>query len=371
MGGARHGHQGLSCVVDSVTATEQPRPVKDKFDVVETQWAKTLRVETVGWLEGSYDFKIAARCKSCWTPLTVRTADPKGRLVLGSDDCPRREPRSRPGLHPVDVHSDPGSILGASGIVSLGHDEYWSVPTRRAVEHSLDTGSNLAFLGANADYWRVRLEDSGLGCHRRVACFKSAVEDPKKGAADTTDLWRRRPEADPENTLTGMLSEAYPAQGPMVVHDDSHLLLKGTGAKAGDRFPGLVGIEIDRAYPRPGTPQSLQVVMHSPMAAPGRRGTTHYDLTYYTVSSGARNVSTGSMAFSRSFDGPLAAHGITADSVAFARALTTTFLTDMAKSPLGERHPAKPNLAELHASRNTNTGAGFAVDWYHLTAARG
>lgn len=201
--------------------------------------------------------------------------------------------------------------------------------------------------------------------------FKSAVEDQKKGAADTTDLWRRRPEADPENTLTGMLSEAYPAQGPMVVHDDSHLLLKGTGAKAGDRFPGLVGIEIDRAYPRPGTPQSLQVVMHSPVAAPGRRGTTHYDLTYYTVSSGARNVSTGSMAFSRSFDGPLAAHGITADSVAFARALTTTFLTDMAKSPLGERHPAKPNLAELHASRNTNTGAGFAVDWYHLTAARG
>ena len=74
------------------------------------------------------------------------------------------------------------------------------------------------------------MEDSELGRHRRVVCFKSAAEDPKKGADDTTDLWRRRPEADPENTLTGMLYEAFPAQGPMVVHDDSHFLLEGTGA---------------------------------------------------------------------------------------------------------------------------------------------
>ena len=82
-------------------------------------------------------------------------------------------------------------------------------------------------------------------------------------------------------------------------------------------------------------------------------------------------VSTGSMVFSRSSTDPLAEHGITADSVAFARALTTTLLTEMAKGPVGKRHPAKPNLAELHASRrNTSTGTGFAVDWDHLVAAR-
>jgi hypothetical protein len=270
----------------------------------------------------------------------------------------------------VDVHQDPSSLLGASGIVSLGHDEYWTVPTRRAVERARDSGSNLAFLGANACYWRVRLEDSDLGRHRRVVCFKSAAEDPKKGAADSTDLWRRRPEADPENTLTGMLYEAYPAQGAMVVHDDSHFLLEGTGARAGDRFPGLVGIEIDRAYPGPGTPESLQVVMHSPVAAPGGRGRTHADLTYYTVGSGAGVVSTGSMVFSRSFDGPMAEHGITADSVALARALTTNLLTEMAMGPLGDRHPAHPNRVELPAPRSTATGTGFAVDWDHLTAAR-
>ena len=81
-------------------------------------------------------------------------------------------------------------------------------------------------------------------------------------------------------------------------------------------------------------------------------------------------VSTGSMVFSRCFDGPLPEHGITGDSVAFARALTTNLLTEMAKGPLGERHVARPNLAELHASSNTSTGTGFAVDWDHLVAAR-
>ena len=407
---------------EPVAAAEQPKPVKDRFDVVGTHWAETLKVDTTGWPEGSYVFKIAAGGKSCWTPLTVRTADPRGRLVLinavttwqaynqwgghslykgpdgsfgtrsrgvsfdrpyNSNGASRLMREEAPtialaeslGLDlayttSVDVHADPASILGARGVVTLGHDEYWTVPTRRAVEQARDTGSNLAFLGANACYWRVRMEDSELGRHRRVVCFKSAAEDPKKGADDTTDLWRRRPEADPENTLTGMLYEAFPAQGPMVVHDSSHFLLEGTGAKAGDRFPGLVGIEIDRAYPVQGTPESLQVVMHSPVAAPGGRGTTHSDLTYYTASSGAGVVSTGSMVFSRSFDGPLAEHGITADSVAFARALTTTLLTEMAKGPVGKRHPAKPNLAELHASRNTSTGTGFAVDWDHLVAAR-
>ena len=403
-------------------APEQPKPVKDRYDVVETRWAETLRVETAGWPEGSYVLKITAGGKSCWTPLTVRTADPKDRLVLvnavttwqaynqwggnslykgpdgsfgtrsrgvsfdrpyNSNGASRLMREEAPtialaeslGLDlayttSVDVHQDPSSLLGASGVVSLGHDEYWTVPTRRAVERARDSGSNLAFLGANACYWRVRLEDSDLGRHRRVVCFKSAAEDPKKGAADSTDLWRRRPEADPENTLTGMLYEAYPAQGAMVVHDDSHFLLEGTGARAGDRFPGLVGIEIDRAYPGPGTPESLQVVMHSPVAAPGGRGRTHADLTYYTVGSGAGVVSTGSMVFSRSFDGPMAEHGITADSVALARALTTNLLTEMAKGPLGDRHPAQPNLVELHAPRSTATGTGFAVDWDHLTAAR-
>lgn len=406
-----------------VAVTAQPASVKDEHDVVTAPWSETLRVQTEGWPEGSYLFKVSAGGQSCWTPLTVRTADPRGRLVLvnavttwqaynqwgghslykGPDKSFGARSRGvsfdRPydasgagrllsdegstialaeslGLDlayttSVDLHADPASVGGAAGVVSLGHDEYWSVPMRRAIEAARDTGSNLAFLGANAAYWRIRLEDSETGANRRIVCFKSAAEDPQKGAVDSTDLWRRRPQADPENSLTGMLYEAYPAYGSMVVHDPTHFLLAGTGAREGDSFRGLVGIEIDRAYPGPGTPETLQVVMHSPIAAPGGRGTTHADLTYYTVASGAGVVSTGSMVFTKSFDGPRTIYDITADSVAFARALTTTLLTEMVQGPLGARHPARPNLAELGASRDTGTGTGFAVDWDHLVAGRG
>ena len=79
----------------------------------------------------------------------------------------------------VDVHEDPASILGASGVVSLGHDEYWTVPTRRAVEGARDSGSNLAFLGANACYWRVRLEDSDLG--RNIECVTDMTKSREAG----------------------------------------------------------------------------------------------------------------------------------------------------------------------------------------------
>jgi hypothetical protein len=47
-------------------------------------------------------------------------------------------------------------------VISLGHDEYWSPAMRHTVEGARDAGTNLAFLGANAVYWRVRFS----GDHR-------------------------------------------------------------------------------------------------------------------------------------------------------------------------------------------------------------
>ena len=63
----------------------------------------------------------------------------------------------------VDLHTRPGCWQGAHGYVSMGHDEYWTTSMRTAVERARDAGTNLAILGANTMYWRVRLEDTGTG----------------------------------------------------------------------------------------------------------------------------------------------------------------------------------------------------------------
>ena len=59
----------------------------------------------------------------------------------------------------VDLHDGHDLLAGALGYVSMGHDEYWTPSMRTTVETARDAGTNLAFLGANTMYWRVRLGD--------------------------------------------------------------------------------------------------------------------------------------------------------------------------------------------------------------------
>ena len=59
----------------------------------------------------------------------------------------------------LDVALGRTSLTRVRQYVSTGHDEYWPVAQRRAVEAALDRGTNLFFMGANAVYWRIRLGD--------------------------------------------------------------------------------------------------------------------------------------------------------------------------------------------------------------------
>ena len=63
-------------------------------------------------------------------------------------------------------------LAGAHGYVSLGHDEYWTPAMRRAVSDARDAGTNLAFLGANTMYWRIRLNERATGPARVVVGYR-------------------------------------------------------------------------------------------------------------------------------------------------------------------------------------------------------
>ena len=56
----------------------------------------------------------------------------------------------------VDLDQHPGLLAGARAVISLGHDEYYSLAMRNALVQARDAGTNLAFLGANAIYRHIR-----------------------------------------------------------------------------------------------------------------------------------------------------------------------------------------------------------------------
>lgn len=386
----------------------QAGPRVDRLGTVRCDWPVTTSVPTTGWPEGSYLLRLDAGGKARYVPLTVRSAATRGRLVLVSEvtsyqaynhwgghslykgpdgsfgtraravsfDRPYDLEGARHVLNfeigPIrvaeqlgvdlayatswELHHDPGLLDGAAGVVSLGHDEYWSVAMRRAVERARDAGTNVALLGANAVYWRVRFDAAG----RLVTCYKSGVDDPERGRPDATAMWRADPDPDPENSLTGQLYEAFPADADLVVHDPGFFLFDGLGLRRGDRVAGLVATEIDRAYPVAGTPADLQVVAHSPVPIAGKAG-TFSDVTYYTAASGAGVIDVGTMGWCTALRGTSQKHRIDAATVRFARTVTSRLFAAMATGPLGRTHPARGNLASIGASPRTSTGSGGPV----------
>lgn len=192
-------------------------------------------------------------------------------------------------LTSLDLDGDPHLLDGARAVITMGHDEYWSPAMRTAVVAARNAGTNIAFLGANAVYRRIRMEPSPLGPQRVEVDYKIAAEDPMLGVrhAVVTSDWGDQPDAHPASEVTG---ESYGCftrtQVPAVVVGSSSPLFEGTGAITGTKLPGAIGPETDRVLPGDKVPGTVQVLMHSPFPCP--LGYASYaDTTYTTFSSGA------------------------------------------------------------------------------------
>ncbi|HTQ08082.1 MAG TPA: N,N-dimethylformamidase beta subunit family domain-containing protein [Polyangiaceae bacterium] len=167
----------------------------------------------------------------------------------------------------VDIDRDPSVLDSIRLFVVSGHDEYWSLPQRHAMDHARDNGLSLAILSANTGYWRVRLEASSSGVERRiVTCYKS-TKDPVKNSPDTTVRYRDDPDPQPENELTGSLYQLgdYPNAGqlPMYVADPVHWLFEDTGALAGERLAVALGGEWDEPADDANEPSGVHYVLGS------------------------------------------------------------------------------------------------------------
>jgi hypothetical protein len=244
----------------------------------------------------------------------------------------------------MDIDAEPGLLDGAAALVSMGHDEYWTPAERAHVTAARDAGVNLAFFGANAMFRRTRLQSSAVGQEREVVCYKSDYPaDPEYGKdpAEVTSDWREPPNSAPESALIGTLYEGYPVDAPLVVTAPTSWVYKGTGARAGDSFPHLVGVEYDRVNPAYPVPRPIEVLSHSPLTCAGVA--SYGDSAYYTHAGGAGVYNSGTMRWVEAIYGDQP-HGIGGATPAFVRAVTANVLRAFAKGPAADKYPARDNL---------------------------
>ncbi|GGJ28542.1 hypothetical protein GCM10010121_044860 [Streptomyces brasiliensis] len=372
-----------------------------------TDWQRTMSVDTTGWPEGAYLLRLDAdNGHQRYVPLIVRSTRTAGRTVLMhapatwqaynrwggyslyagesgayadrslavSFDRPYDDSGAEKFLvyeraavvlaerlgiplaytTGTDVDRDPTILTGASAIICLGHDEYWTPRQREHVTRARDAGTNIAVLGANTCFRRVRLEPGDTAADRTVVCYKTAYRTdpsyPAHPAMVTTDF-RQAPGADPESSLTGVLYEGYPVDAPYVVHAADHWLHEGTGVRQGEGFDHLVGVEYDRVTPSEPTPAALEITAHSPLVCTGRR--SHSDSAYYTVPGGAGVFATGTMRWVEALMAgtPDAGrdHGMDARTAAFVTRTTENLLHAFAAGPAARHRPApRPNAHQVY-----------------------
>jgi hypothetical protein len=248
----------------------------------------------------------------------------------------------------MDLDADPHLLDGASALVSMGHDEYWTPAERANVTAARDKGVNIAFLGANAMFRRTRLQPTALGSAREVVCYKTDYRaDPMypKNPAQVTSDWRDPPNPDPESSLIGTIYEGYPVDASFVVTSPSSWVYAGTGVSAGASFPHLVGVEYDRVDPAYPVERPIEVLSHSPLTCNG--AASYGDSAYYTHKGGAGVYNCGTMRWVEAIYGDQP-HGIGGATPAFVRQVTTNVLRAFAEGPAADKYKANDNLAAAH-----------------------
>src|SRR5262249_28823914 len=110
-------------------------------------------------------------------------------------------------VNDMTVQDHPDVLNGHRALLSLGHDECWSLGEREAVTKANQAGLNLAFFGASAVLRHVRTQSSALGSDRELVDYRDSASDPLDGHGDprevTGNTWGVPPASWPENDFVG------------------------------------------------------------------------------------------------------------------------------------------------------------------------
>ena len=258
------------------------------------------------------------------------------------------------------IAQHPGFLLRHRVLLSLGHDECWSLAERTAAVTARDRGMNIVFFGASPILRHVRLRPSPLGPGREEVDYRDPLEDPLDGKASpleiTANTWGSPPTNWPESDFVGEMYAGFLEPGrhvALVVSDASSWVYRGTSLRDGSAVPGVVASDVDHFYPAMTHPADVQILSHSPI--PLTMGQTeigpfYSDMTYYTAAgSGAGVLDTGTtnwitaLGSDRSGCGVREQQGTRRCAAAILRRITGNILRAFGAGPAGREHPSVAN----------------------------
>ncbi|MEQ1861984.1 MAG: N,N-dimethylformamidase beta subunit family domain-containing protein [Chthoniobacteraceae bacterium] len=171
---------------------------------------------------------------------------------------------------------DAAQITRAKTFLSVGHDEYWDVRQYHAVKGAIDAGVNVLWLTGNA-VCSVTPFSENKRVIERTGHFSAMPDDEVEKARRvfTEDHQRVGPD---ESLIIGARTVIpFNGGGDWTCTKPDHWLFEGTGMKAGDSIPGLVGWEHHGA---PAKIPGLEVVAEGLVWA-GGTAPSHYTATIF------------------------------------------------------------------------------------------
>ena len=200
-------------------------------------------------------------------------------------------------------------------LLSVGHDEYWSLNERNTFDNARNAGVHLAFFSGNEVYWKVRYENNS----RTLVCYKEGNGNQGEltcgGNCDPlpdvwTGLWRFGCEygedgCRPENALSGQISWTESSVPILVPYEYSNLSFWRNTSIA-SLSPGQTATLADNTI---GYEWNYEQIAFANTNPPGRitlSSTTVGDKTHkmslYTHSSGAIVFGAGTVQWSWGLD---------------------------------------------------------------------
>lgn len=142
----------------------------------------------------------------------------------------------------VDTHRHPEVLARSKILLSVGHDEYWSLEMYENVRQAIQNGLNVAFLSGNTCCFVAPQVPSSDGRPDRIfhrAGRYGGLLEAEKGQMGPFDM-----DGPNENLIIGARTiSPFNGSGDWIITNPNHWLFEGTGLKKDDRIPGLVGWE--------------------------------------------------------------------------------------------------------------------------------
>ena len=259
----------------------------------------------------------------------------------------------------LTIEQRPGLLLTHRALLSLGHDECWSLHERLALVSAENHGVNVAFFGASPILRHVRLEPSPLGTGRQEVDYRDSSADPLDHHGDprevTGNTWGSPPASWPANHFVGAVYAGFlePAAPPdaFVVAQGNAWIFHGTGLRTGSVLPGVLRSDFDQ-FDVNDHPLSEEVLGHSPISlvhaqslVGHSRGGVYSDMTYYTDGHSDAGV------FDSGTNNWIPALQCADCPASDIRIITTNLLWLFGQGPSAQLQPSHPNWQQVYGAR--------------------